>query len=111
MRLRLGVLGPRDALELVTRAVTEDRFSLDPGLERPEYGRARERFVFRLRRGDRAVTLTLRAGFVTDDFIDLTRRAVRSADDERTLSMMKAEMAALIMSAAAATVYDVASMS
>lgn len=104
-----GGPGARDAFELVTRAVTGERFILDPSLGRPEHGRARERFVFRLRYRNRTLTLALRDGFVTERFIDLTRRDARSADEERQLAAMKAEMAACVMSAAAAGVYDVAS--
>jgi hypothetical protein len=102
-----GGPGARDAFELVTRAVTGGRLRLDPALERPRQGRARERFVFRLRYRDAAVTLMLREGFVTDEFIDLTRRDIRSAEQERELAGMKAEMAARVMSAAAAAVYDI----
>jgi len=69
-----GGPGARDAFELVTRAVGEERFVVDPSLGQPEHGRARERFVFRLRWHDEAVTVALREGFVTDEFIDLTRR-------------------------------------
>jgi hypothetical protein len=103
-----GGPGARDALELVTAAVTDGRFVVDPSLGRPELGRARERFVFRLRYRGRAVTLTLRDGFVSDEFIDLTRRAARGVDEERELTAMKAEMASRVMSAGASAVYDVA---
>ena len=44
-----GGPGARDAFELVTRAVTGDRFRVDAALALPERGRALERFVFRLR--------------------------------------------------------------
>jgi hypothetical protein len=101
--------GARDAFELVTRAVTERRFIIDPSLARPAFGRARERFVFRLRYRECAVTLTLREGFVTEQFIDLTRRESRTADEEHRLAAMKSDMAALVMAAAAGEVYDVAS--
>jgi hypothetical protein len=103
-----GGPGARDAFELVTRAVSEERFIVDPSMTRPEYGRARERFVFRVRYGDRAITLTLCPGFVTDGFIDLTRQERRTAGEERRLTAMKAEMATRVMSAAAADVYAVA---
>lgn len=102
-----GGPGARDAFELVTCAVSEGRFILDAALTKPAHGRARERFVFRLRYGTEAIVLTLRPGFVTDEFIDLTRRSSRTADQERRLTSMKAEMAALVMSTAAADVYDV----
>ena len=65
------------------------------------------RFVFRLRYRRRAVTLTLREGFVTDEFIALTRRDLRSVDDERELATMKSEMAERVMSTAAEAVYDI----
>jgi hypothetical protein len=100
--------GARDAFELVTRAVTENRFSVEPALTRPEHGRARERFIFRLGYGDRSVTLALRPGFVTEEFIELTRREIRTAAEERSLTAMKADMAKRLMAAAASDVYDVA---
>jgi hypothetical protein len=102
-----GGPGARDAFELVTRAVSEARLIIDPSLARPEYGRARERFVFRVRYGDRSVTLALRPGFVTDEFIDLARQEARTADQERRLSELKAEMAARVMAAAPGDVYGV----
>jgi len=104
-----GGPGARDAFELVTRAASEGRFIVDPSLIRPEYGRARERFVFRLRYGEQSVTLTLRRGFVTEEFIDLTRRETRTAAEEHRLTAMKAHMAARVMAAAAMDVYKVAS--
>jgi hypothetical protein len=99
--------GARDAFELVTRAVTEGRFVLDPALERPERGRALERFVFRLGHRDREVTLVLRDGFVTEEFIDLARTEGRSAAQEAHLDRLKREMAARLMGRPADEVYDV----
>ncbi len=103
-----GGPGARDAFELVVRAVTDGRLILDPSLSDSAQGRARERFVFRLRYRGREVTLTLREGFVSEEFIDLTRREDRTAQDEQRLTAMKAEMAARVMAATAADVYDVA---
>lgn len=102
-----GGPGARDAFELVTRAVSGDRFRVDPGLARPELGATRERFVFRLRYRDREVTLSLREGFVTDEFIDLVRAEARSADQERRLETLKRELAARVMSQPAGNVYEV----
>lgn len=102
-----GGPGARDAFELVTAAVSEGRYAVAPSLARPELGLARERFVFRVRYRDRAVTLILREGWVTDEFIELTTRAVLSVDEQRELDAMKTEMAARVMSAAAQAVYDV----
>jgi hypothetical protein len=102
-----GGPGARDAFELVTRAVSQERLILDAALARPDNGRARERFVFRLRYGERSVTVVLRPGFVTDEFIDLTRQANRTALEESRLATMKAEMAERVMAVPAADVYAV----
>ncbi len=99
--------GARDGFELVTRAVTDGRYEIDPSLARPERGIALERFVFRLDYRDSSVTLVLREGFVTEDFIALTRAEGRSADEERRLGELKIGMAERIMSAPAAAVYEV----
>ena len=101
-----GGPGARDAFELVTRAVTEGRYVVDPRLELPERGRALERFVFRLGYRDRAVTLLVREGYVTDEFLDLARKEGRTAEDEERLSLLKREMADRVMSARAVDVYD-----
>jgi hypothetical protein len=100
--------GARDAIELVTRAVTGGRYVVDPALARPERGRTLERFVFHLSYRGRAVTLLLREGFVTDEFIELARTDPRTTEQERKLDVLKREMAERVMAAPAAGVYDVA---
>jgi hypothetical protein len=107
VRTAFGGPGARDAFELVTRAVTEGRFVVDRALSRSERGRALERFVFRLGYRDRAVTLIVREGYVTDDFIDLARKEGRSADEESRLDALKRQMAARVMARPAEDVYDV----
>lgn len=106
--IRTAFAGPgaRDAFELVTRAVTEQRYVVDASLGRPERGRALERFVFCLRYANREVTLVLREGYVTDEFIDLARLDTRSEEQERCLSTLKLEMAGRVMAAPAVEVYD-----
>jgi hypothetical protein len=103
-----GGPGARDAFELVLRAVTGERYRLDPALARPERGRAMERFVFRLAHRGRAVTLAVRPGFVTDEFIDLARTEGRAPLQERRLDALKREMADRVLAAPAAAVYDAA---
>ncbi|MCW2984001.1 MAG: hypothetical protein JWR63_1571 [Conexibacter sp.] len=102
-----GGPGARDAFELVTRAVTGDRFRLDPALARPQRGRVLERFVFRIGLGERAVTLLLRDGFVTEEFIDLARAESRDAEQERRLGALKLQLAERVLARPAAEVYDV----
>ena len=103
-----GGPGARDAFELVTRAVTDERYHVDAALARPDRGRALERFVFRLGYRERRVTLLLREGFVTDEFIDLARAAERTPAEERRLDRLKREMADRVLARPAGEVYDVA---
>jgi hypothetical protein len=106
IRTAFGGPGARDAFELVTRAVTEDRYVVDPALARPDRGPARERFVFRLGYRGRTVTLVVREGFVTDEFIALARKDPRGAEDERRLDVLKRKMADRVMAPPAIEVYD-----
>jgi len=100
-----GGPGARDGFELVTRAVTEDRYVLEPELARPERGVTLERFVFRVGYRERDVTLTVRKGYVPDELIALARKERTTAEEQR-LDVVKAEMAELVMSSRAAEVYD-----
>jgi len=102
-----GGPGARDAFELVTRAVTGDRFRVEPSLARPERGGTLERFVFRLGYRERRATLVLREGFVTEEFIELARTDARTPDQERRLDGLKREMAARLLARPASEVYDV----
>lgn len=106
-----GGPGARDAFELVTRAVTGDRYVLDPSLERAERGRALARFVFRLVYRDRSVALSVRQGYVTDELIDLARVPERTPEQEARFAAVKREIADLVMSVPATEVYDVTDVS
>ena len=108
LRTSFGGPGARDGFEMVTRAVTQDRFAVDAALARPELGRERERFVFEVGYGGRSVTLLLRDGFVSPEFIDLARAGERTEEQEARLDELKAQMAENVTGAAAADVYDVA---
>lgn len=102
-----GGPGARDAFELVTRAVTGGRYRIDESLARPERGRTLERFVFRLSYRDRSVTLELRDGFVSEEFIDLARTDERTPEQEQRLDTLKQEMADRVMATPADEVYAV----
>ncbi len=105
VRTAFGGPGARDAFELVLRAVTGQRYTVDPALARPDRGRAAERFVFVLTYRDREATLAVRDGFVTDEFIDLARTEPRTPEQETRLTALKAEMADRVMAAPADAVY------
>jgi hypothetical protein len=104
-----GGPGARDAFELLTRAVTGDRYRIDPQLARPERGRALERFVFGFSYRGTHATLLLRAGFVTDEFIDLARTEDRFEAQERRLDQLKRELAERVMRTAAHDVFEAVS--
>ncbi len=106
IRTSFGGPGARDGFEMVTRAVTQDRFTVDKDLARPERGRELERFVFEIGYRDRSVTLLLREGFVTPEFIDLARADGKTEEQKARLDVLKAEMAEKVMGSAASDVYD-----
>ncbi|WNG86164.1 hypothetical protein C6A87_020115 [Mycobacterium sp. ITM-2016-00317] len=99
--------GVRDTFEAVTRAVTENRFTVDSALERPDRGATLERYVFELTYRGTTVRLEIRDGFVTDEFISLARKPDRSQADEDRLTVLKQEMADRLLAAPANQVYDV----
>ena len=101
-----GGPGARDAFELVTRAVTEGRYRVDPGLARPERGWTRERFVFHLRHGGREVALGVREGFVSEEFVALARTPDPSPEQTARLDALKREMAQQVMASPADAVYE-----
>ena len=108
IRTAFGGPGARDGFEAVTRAVSGERFAVDPDLARQQRGRVLERFVFEVSLGARGVTLLLREGFVTEEFIDLARKDGRSEQEEAHLDVLKAQLAERVMGAGASDVYDLA---
>jgi hypothetical protein len=105
VRTAFGGPGARDAFELVLRAVTGQRYTVDLALARPHRGRAAERFVFVLAHRDREVTLAVGDGYVTDELVDLARDEQRTPEQETRLTVLKAEMAERVMAAPADAVY------
>ncbi len=108
IRTAFGGPGARDGFEAAVRAVTGDRFTVDPAMTMPERGYVLERFVFEIGDGQRSVRLLLREGFVTEEFITLARKDGRSDEEEAHFDVLKAELAARVMGAPAADVFDLA---
>ncbi|MDQ6910462.1 MAG: hypothetical protein M3Z84_06725 [Actinomycetota bacterium] len=99
--------GARDAFEMVTRAVTADRYEVDEELAGPEVPEAPEgRYFFRLDYLGTVVDLTLRPGLIRDDFIPLVRKEHKTPADEERLVWMKEEMADRLLTLPADEVYD-----
>ncbi|MGH3901880.1 MAG: hypothetical protein ACRDTA_27220 [Pseudonocardiaceae bacterium] len=99
--------GARDGFEMVTRAVTGDRYVVDDALARPELGATRERFVFRLGYRGRSVTVALREGYVREEFLALVRQQERTGEEESRLTVLKRELADRLLANPATEVYDV----
>jgi hypothetical protein len=99
--------GARDGFEAVTRAVTDGRYLVDRTLVRPDRGILLEDFVFTVSIDEHVLTLLLRDGFVTEEFIVLARTEDRSAAQEERLDKLKAAMAGRITAATAEQVFEI----
>lgn len=99
--------GARDGFELVTRAVTEGRYDIDLSMVRPERGIALESYVFTVSLGAGSVTLVVREGYVTEEFVRLARQPDRTPEEERHLAVLKQEMADCLLARPGTEVYDV----
>lgn len=108
VRVETSFAGPgaRDAFEMVLRTTTGARYVVDPALARPQRGTTLERYVFRLSYRERSVTLAVREGFVTDEFITLAGKEGRTANEDTHLAVLKQEMADRVLAKAAIDVYD-----
>jgi hypothetical protein len=99
--------GARDAFEMVTRAVTGDRYRLagEPlGIEAPEAPGGH--FFFRLGYREGAVDLVLRPGLVPEEFLQLACREAPTPDEALRAQQLKEEMADHLLSLPADEVYD-----
>ena len=99
--------GARDAFEMVTRAVTGDRYRLALELAGPDVPDAPGgHFFFRLGYRGRVVDLALRGGLVPDDFLELACREVPTPAEADRARQLKEEMAERLLSLAPEDVYD-----
>jgi hypothetical protein len=98
--------GARDGFEAVTRAMSDGRYIVDRSLVRADLGRLREDFVFLVELSGREVTLLLRDGFVTAEFIDLARAEKRTDEQEQRLTELKAQLAQRVLNTPAEDVFD-----
>ncbi|MFB9949158.1 hypothetical protein ACFFP0_09885 [Rhizobium puerariae] len=106
--IRTAFRGPggRDAFEIVTRCLTEGRYTVDPALDRPERGDILQRYVFEFTYRERTVTVQLREGHVREEFIRLGQKQGRTADEEERLTYLKQEMADRLLAAPAEQIYE-----
>jgi len=101
--------GARDGFEMVTRAVTGDRYRLAPepaGAEAPEAPGGH--FYFRLGYRGAAVDLVLRAGLVPEEFLEVACRDDPTPAQAAQARQLKEQMAERLMGLPADEVYDAA---
>jgi hypothetical protein len=99
--------GARDAFEMVTRAVTGDRYGvasdLAPTGAPPAPG---GHFFFRLGYRGTVVDLVARAGLVPDEFVDVACRDAPTEAEAARAQQLKEDMAARLLSLPPDEVYD-----
>lgn len=100
--------GGRDAFEMVTRGLTEGRYTVAHGMEKPERGEILARYVFELIYRGKTVTVQLKEGHVREEFISVSRKPDRTPAEEERLVWLKQEMADRLLALPADQVYEVA---
>ena len=99
--------GARDAFEMITRAVTGDRYrlaSLPAGTEAPEAPGGH--FFFRLGYRGTVVELAARAGLVPEEFLQVACKEGPTPAEAVRSQKLKEEMAERLLSLPADEVYD-----
>lgn len=99
--------GARDAFEMVTRVVTDGRYTIDDGLLATARGDILKGYVFVLSYRGTELRLTIREGIVQEEFILLGRKKDRSQDEDARLEVLKQDMAARLSARSAEDCYDV----
>ena len=99
--------GARDAFEMVTRCVTEDRYQLTPepaptGAPVAPGGY----FFFRLGYRGKVVELVARAALIPDDFVEVACKDAPTPAEAARALQLKEEMAERLLSLPAEEVYD-----
>ena len=89
------------------RAVRDGRYILDPSLARPQDGPRRARFAFAFSRDAITVTVRLREGFVTDEFLQMLATPDHTPEQAQRFVELKDELAERVMAAEPDDVYDV----
>lgn len=99
--------GARDAFEMVTRAVTDGRYTIDDGLLAIERGEILKGYVFVLSYRGIELKLTIRDGIVREEFILLGRKKDRNPAENERLEALKIDMADRLLARSVEDCYDV----
>lgn len=101
-----GGPGGRDAIEFVTRGLTEGRYIVDNSVGLEEEESPGGRYYFRFEYRGTAVEITIRPGHVRPEFIQLARKKDRSPEEEVILAEMKLEMGERLLVQPAEDIYN-----
>lgn len=103
--------GGRDAVECVTRALTDSRYRVDRALGGKDViSDPPGPYFWRFTLADRSVEVTIRPGQVLPEFVTLGAIPVRSREQDARLEVLKREMADRLLPLAARDVYRVRSV-
>jgi hypothetical protein len=107
--IETGFRGPgaRDACELVTRGLTEGRYVVDEAFERPARGHTLQNFAFQVEHRGRRVSLVVREGVITDEFVRLAQAQRHTPEEAVRFVDLKQALADQLMAAPAADAIDV----
>ena len=99
--------GARDAFEMVTRAVTGERYRAAPELAEVDAPIAPQgRYFFRLGYRGRTVELKLRDGLASDELVQLAQLDSHTPAQDERFTWLKHDMATRLMELPAEEVYD-----
>lgn len=105
--------GGRDAIEMVTRAVTDGRFTVDPaiGAAGNVIADPPGPYVFRFGYRGRTVDAAIRPGHVREEFVRLGAKKDKTAAEIVRHECLKTEMAERLLALDAAAVYAIGPIS
>lgn len=104
-------LGGRDAVECVTRALTDGRYRVDRALGGKDViSDPPGPYFWRFTLGHRSVAVTIRPGHVRPEFVSLGATPARTAAQDTRLEILKREMAERLLPLAARDIYEVTPM-
>lgn len=103
-----GGPGGRDAIEMVTRALTDGRLTVDKGIGGKDViSSPPGPYVWRFSYRGQTVEVRIKPGHVREEFVTLGAKKDRTPKEDERLEWLKAEMAGRLLPLPAHEIYDV----